>query len=176
MIQFNEDVASAVADKVYYQTPEDLKVKQDPTPDVVHDDSLQVSAPQVDPVHSPEIEPEKAMHTPVQMQDVHPDVKPAENLPSPIDAIRMSKANPCNVVITKVGDKYYIDHNDLKCYMDACGEHDYSCAVQNIISAHNKEFTNDNLGIVMSENDLLNLGPDVKATIEASDVNFEVYE
>lgn len=169
MIQFNEDVASTVADKVYYQTPEDLKVKQDPTPDVVHDDSLPVSA------H--ELEPEKVDDpTPVQMNDIHPDVKPEENLPSPIDAIRMSKANPCNVVITKVGDKYYIDHNDLKCYMDACGEHDYSCAVQNIIGAHNSEFTNDNLGVVMSERDLLNLGPEVKTTIEASDVNFEVYE
>lgn len=174
MVQFTEDVSSPFADKVYYQTPEDLKVKQDPTPDVVHDDSLTVKT-QVDPVQTPEIDTQSIEEPPVP---VHvPEEKPAENLPSPIDAIRISKSNPGNVIVTKVGDKYYIDHNDLKCYMDACGEHDYSCAVQNIINAHNEEgFTNENLGIVMSENDLLNLGPDVKATIEASDVNFEVYE
>ena len=172
MIQFNEDVVSTVADKVYYQSPEDLKVKQDPTPDVVHDDSLPV-ATQIDgSVKTPEIDASEIEEpAPARIY-----TKPAEDLPNPVDAIRMSKANPCNVVITKVGDKYYIDHNDLKCYMDACGEHDYSCAVRNIISAHNEEFTNDDLGIVMSENDLFNLGPDAKATIEASDVNFEVYE
>ena len=39
MVVLEEDIVSPECDEVYYQTPEELKVKHDPEPDVVHDDS-----------------------------------------------------------------------------------------------------------------------------------------
>ena len=40
MDPFKEDITNPECDEVYYQTPEELKVKNNPEPDVVHDDSL----------------------------------------------------------------------------------------------------------------------------------------
>lgn len=163
------DVNSPGCDKVHYQAPGDLKVENDPTPDVVHDDSLPIDT-QDDSVPSPE-----DLGFEIPKQDDLSTAKPSPVI-TPVDAIRQTKANPSTVTITKFGDKYYIDHNDLRCYMDACGEHNYESAVRNIINAHeDADLTNDNIGIVLGENDLFNLDPETKTAMESSNVSFEVY-
>lgn len=149
-----EDTVSPEADEVYYQTPEELKVKGDPSPDVVHDDSLTVGD-----------YPDEEI----------PDVG-GQPQPTPIDAIRVAHSDPANVSVSQLGDKYYIGHDDLKCYMDASGETNYDAALDNIVTAHDREgFTCENTSIVMSESELLNLDPDTKLAMESSEVNFEVY-
>lgn len=161
------DVDNPECDKVHYQTPGDLKVKDDPTPDVVHDNSVPTDT-QDDSVPSPE---ELGFEIPS-----HDSVNKPEPGITPIDAIRQVKSDPNTVTVVKFGNKYYIDHNDLRCYMDACNERNYESAVRNIINAHEDvDLTNDNLGIVLGENDLFNLDPETKTAMESSNVNFEVY-
>lgn len=192
MIPFEEDITNPECDGVYYQTPEELKVKHDPEPDVVHDDNL--PAPQVEEpkeIDIPEVE-EKPLEIPDHPVDVprheeypeHHEWHHFEDHPhddhhemSPIEAIRKVKSNPASVSITRLNGKYYIDHNDLRCYMDACGESNYECALKNIIAANGDgaDLSNDNIGIVMGENDLLKLDPEIKSAMESSEVNFEVY-
>ena len=186
MIKLDEDMVNPECDEVYYQTPEELKVKGDSTPDVVHDDSLPANAPAKDfmppldeitpkfdtpMVHKDEpVQPQPAPIEAPKLHDDHCDI-------SPMEAIRKCKSNPATVSITKMNGKYYIDHNDLRCYMDACGESNYECALNNIIAAHNEDgLASDNIGIVMGESDLLKLDPETKMAIESSEVNFEVYD
>lgn len=191
MIPFEEDITNPECDGVYYQTPEELKVKHNPEPDVVHDDSLPVKAEkQPKEIDIPEVEEkpiEIPANTPVEVphHDNHPKYHEWQNyMPShdnyemsPIEAIRKVKSNPASVSITRLNGKYYIDHHDLRCYMDACGESNYECALKNIIAANgdDNDLSNDNIGIVIGEDDLLKLDPEIKSAMESSEVNFEVY-
>lgn len=213
MDPFKEDITNPECDEVYYQTPEELKVKNNPEPDVVHDDSLPSDEEKEKEKKEDDEEEEKDKeekedddkdnddeekedkdhedddddeehheeHDHHEHEDHHHDHHHDDchhfgHHMTPIEAIRKIKGDPASVSITKLNGKYYIDHNDLRCYMDACGEANYECALKNIIAAnHDSDLSSDNIGIVMRESDLLKLDPETKSTMESSDVNFEVY-
>ena len=192
MDPFKEDITNPECDEVYYQTPEELKVKNNPEPDVVHDDSLpfdeekekekkeddeeEEKDKEDDDKDNDDEEKEDKDHEEHHHDHHHDDCHHFGHHMTPIEAIRKIKGDPASVSITKLNGKYYIDHNDLRCYMDACGEANYECALKNIIAAnHDSDLSSDNVGIVMSESDLLKLDPETKSTMESSDVNFEVY-
>ena len=214
MDPFKEDITNPECDEVYYQTPEELKVKNNPEPDVVHDDSLPSDEEEEekekkeddeeeekdkeekedddkdnedeekeDKDHEDDDDDEKHHeehdhheHEEHHHDHHHDDCHHFGHHMTPIEAIRKVKGDPASVSITKLNGKYYIDHNDLRCYMDACGEASYECALKNIIAAnHDSDLSSDNIGIVMRESDLLKLDPETKSTMESSDVNFEVY-
>ena len=208
MDPFKEDITNPECDEVYYQTPEELKVKNNPEPDVVHDDSLPSDEEKEKEKKEDDEEEEKDKeekedddkdnedeekedkdheddddddeehheHEEHHHDHHHDDCHHFGHHMTPIEAIRKIKGDPATVSITKLNGKYYIDHNDLRCYMDACGEANYECALKNIIAAnHDSDLSSDNIGIVMRESDLLKLDPETKSTMESSDVNFEVY-
>ena len=214
MDPFKEDITNPECDEVYYQTPEELKVKNNPEPDVVHDDSLPSDEEKEKEKKEDDEEEEKdkeekedddkdnddeekedkdheddddEKHHDDEEHDHHEyeehhhdhhhdDCHHFGHHMTPIEAIRKVKGDPASVSITKLNGEYYIDHNDLRCYMDACGEANYECALKNIIAAnHDSDLSSDNIGIVMRESDLLKLDPETKSTMESSDVNFEVY-
>lgn len=213
MDPFKEDITNPECDEVYYQTPEELKVKNNPEPDVVHDDSLPSDEEKEKEKKEDDEEEEKDKeekedddkdnedeekedkdhedddddeehheehdhheHEEHHHDHHHDDCHHFGHHMTPIEAIRKVKGDPASVSITKLNGKYYIDHNDLRCYMDACGEANYECALKNIIAAnHDSDLSSDNIGIVMRESDLLKLDPETKSTMESSDVNFEVY-
>ena len=209
MDPFKEDITNPECDEVYYQTPEELKVKNNPEPDVVHDDSLPSDEEKEKEKKEDDEEEEKDKeekedddkdnddeekedkdhedddddeehdhheHEEHHHDHHHDDCHHFGHHMTPIEAIRKVKCDPASVSITKLNGKYYIDHNDLRCYMDACGEANYECALKNIIAAnHDSDLSSDNIGIVMRESDLLKLDPETKSTMESSDVNFEVY-
>lgn len=199
MDPFKEDITNPECDEVYYQTPEELKVKNNPEPDVVHDDSLPSDEEEKekdeddedeeenedeekeDKDHEDDDEKDHEEHDHHEHEEHHHDHHHDDchhfgHHMTPIEAIRKIKSDPATVSITRLNGKYYIDHNDLRCYMDACGETNYECALKNIIAAnHDDSLSSDNIGIVMSESDLLKLDPETKSTMESSDVNFEVY-
>ena len=209
MDPFKEDITNPECDEVYYQTPEELKVKNNPEPDVVHDDSLPSDEEEEKEKKEDDEEEEKDKeekedddkdnddeekedkdhedddddeehdhheHEEHHHDHHHDDCHHFGHHMTPIEAIRKVKGDPASVSITKLNGKYYIDHNDLRCYMDACGEANYECALKNIIAAnHDSDLSSDNIGIVMRESDLLKLDPETKSTMESSDVNFEVY-
>lgn len=213
MDPFKEDITNPECDEVYYQTPEELKVKNNPEPDVVHDDSLPSDEEEEekeddeeeekdkeekedddkdnedeekedkdheddddDEKHHDDEEHDHHEHEEHHHDHHHDDCHHFGHYMTPIEAIRKIKGDPSTVSITKLNGKYYIDHNDLRCYMDACGEANYECALKNIIAAnHDSDLSSDNIGIVMRESDLLKLDPETKSTMESSDVNFEVY-
>lgn len=199
MDPFKEDITNPECDEVYYQTPEELKVKNNPEPDVVHDDSLPSDEEENEKEKDDDKENEEEEKEDKDHEDDdddeehheehdhheheehhhdhhHDDCHHFGHHMTPIEAIRKVKGDPASVSITKLNGKYYIDHNDLRCYMDACGEANYECALKNIIAAnHDSDLSSDNIGIVMRESDLLKLDPETKSTMESSDVNFEVY-
>lgn len=195
MDPFKEDITNPECDEVYYQTPEELKVKNNPEPDVVHDDSLPSDEEENEKEKDDDKENEDEEKEDKDHEDDddekhhddeehdhhhhdhhHDDCHHFGHHMTPIEAIRKVKGDPASVSITKLNGKYYIDHNDLRCYMDACGEANYECALKNIIAAnHDSDLSSDNIGIVMRESDLLKLDPETKSTMESSDVNFEVY-
>lgn len=207
MVVLEEDIVSPECDEVYYQTPEELKVKHDPEPDVVHDDSNSYEDREDDyeknnheedddheddEKHEDDDDEEEKEYEHQHEEDVPVprELIPGGNPPqdeidhhhhhcdiTPIEAIRRTKCCPSSVCISKLNGKYYIDHNDLRCYMDACGETNYESALNNIIAAHNEEgLCSDNIGIVMGGSDLLKLDPETKLAMESSSVSFEVYE
>lgn len=212
MVVLEEDIVSPECDEVYYQTPEELKVKHDPEPDVVHDDSNSYEDREDDYEEEDhqeehedddddeyeeddekEYEPQCEEEVPVPSELTHDGHHHHDHHCdgfdhhchhydhycdiTPIEAIRRAKCCPSSVCISKLNGKYYIDHNDLRCYMDACGESNYESALNNIIAAHDKEdLCSDNIGIVMGESDLLKLDPETKLAMESSSVSFEVYE
>ena len=212
MVVLEEDIVSPECDEVYYQTPEELKVKHDPEPDVVHDDSNSYEDREDDyeeedhqeehedddddeyeeddeKEYEPQCEEEVPVPSELTHDDYHHDDHHCDGFDhhchhhdhycdiTPIEAIRRTKCCPSSVCISKLNGKYYIDHNDLRCYMDACGESNYESALNNIIAAHDKEdLCSDNIGIVMGESDLLKLDPETKLAMESSSVSFEVYE
>lgn len=212
MVVLEEDIVSPECDEVYYQTPEELKVKHDPEPDVVHDDSNSYEDRENDyeeedhqeehedddddeyeeddeKEHEAQCEEEVPVPSELTHDDHHHHDHHCDGFDhhchhhdhycdiTPIEAIRRAKCCPSSVCISKLNGKYYIDHNDLRCYMDACGESNYESALNNIIAAHDKEdLCSDNIGIVMGESDLLKLDPETKLAMESSSVSFEVYE
>lgn len=212
MVVLEEDIVSPECDEVYYQTPEELKVKHDPEPDVVHDDSNSYEDREDDyeeedhqeehedddddeyekddeNEYEPQCEEEVPVPSELTHDNHHHDDHHCDGFDhhchhhdhycdiTPIEAIRRTKCCPSSVCISKLNGKYYIDHNDLRCYMDACGESNYESALNNIIAAHDKEdLCSDNIGIVMGESDLLKLDPETKLAMESSSVSFEVYE
>ena len=211
MVVLEEDIVSPECDEVYYQTPEELKVKHDPEPDVVHDDSNSYEDREDDyeeedhqeeheddddeyeeddeKEYEPQCEEEVPVPSELTHDDHHHDDHHCDGFDhhchhhdhycdiTPIEAIRRTKCCPSSVCISKLNGKYYIDHNDLRCYMDACGESNYESALNNIIAAHDKEdLCSDNIGIVMGESDLLKLDPETKLAMESSSVSFEVYK
>ena len=213
MDPFKEDITNPECDGVYYQTPEELKVKHNPDPDIVHDDSLpsddedekekedhhEDDDDDEDKKEDDDKENEDEEKEDEEDEDDDDDEKHHEEHDhhereehyhdhhhddchhfghhmTPIEAIRKIKSDPATVSITRLHGNYYIDHNELRCYMDACGETNYECALKNIIAAnHDDSLSNDNIGIVMGESDLLKLDPETKFAMESSDVNFEVY-
>lgn len=106
---------------------------------------------------------------------VHDDIDDLEKT-QPQMAIKVAKSNPNSVIITKCGDKYYIDYNDLRCYMDACGEERYGDAINSIIDSNpDHDLSESNLKIIMSNSDLFNLDGCSKNLIDESSFEFEVY-
>ena len=195
-----EDTNSPEAVEVHFQTPEELKVK-DHTPEVVHDDTspaeVETQTPGQEDIPVTEELPGDTSDA-AQMELPKPDVEvPAQELPpvdmnapeapapvkydtaefSPVDAIRQAHCDPLNVPIAKYGNKYYIDHQDLKCYMDSCeNKPTYEAALETIINAH--EDTNlclENIRVVMGKSDISRLDEETKLTMEQSSVQFEVY-
>ena len=187
-----EDTNSPEAVEVHFQTPEELKVK-DHTPEVVHDDTIPAEvkeAPASDADISNMEIPKPEVEVPVQdapEAEEEPEV-PTQELPpedfvkydtaefSPVDAIRQAHCDPRNVPIAKHGNKYYIDHQDLKCYMDSCDQKVYEAALETIIKAY--EDTNlclENIRIVMGKADISRLDEETKLSMEQSPVQFEVY-
>lgn len=186
MVEFTEDVTPNDAVNVHYQAPGELQVKNDRTPDVVHDDGnsagqMEAPKPEVDNVPSaPIVNPQEPVE-PEEIAPAEPQLdKPESNPPaefSPLDAINQAKKDPLNVPIAKYGDLYYVDHNDLRCYMDACGSKKYESALNNIIAAHNDpEFCAESVRVVMRENELSNLDPSIKLEMESSEVEFQIYK
>lgn len=196
MVVLEEDIVNHNCDYVYYQAPEDLKVPKDPEPDVVHDDHHEYDEHDHhhDHDHHHHHDDYEYDHHHEDYDDDDDDYEKYHDYAStinddkldedihhhdvsPIEAIRMMKCNPHSVRIIRMNGKYYIDHNDMRCYMDACGESNYEYALNNIIAAHNEDgLTRDCACIVVGENEMLKLDPETKFAMESSDVEFEVYE
>jgi len=95
---------------------------------------------------------------------------------SPVDALNQMRSIPANINIAKHCDRYCIDHKDLRCYMDACGETKYENALNSIIMAHEDSgMTAEAIRVIMSQNELSNLSEEVRSEMEKSPVRFEVY-
>ena len=95
---------------------------------------------------------------------------------SPIEAIDKLRMDPRNVMIAKYGDKYYVDHNDLKCYMDACKETKYENALNNIIKVHeDDDISASNIRVIMTKSDYNTMSESTKNKINESSVSFDIY-
>lgn len=147
---------------VYFQDPVDLKIQNDNNQSdmkvVLHDDEDPTDSTSSDiPVHTP-------------------DEKPPVEANSPIEAISKLRMDPRNVMIAKYGDNYYVDHNDLKCYMDACKETKYENALNNIIKVHNdSNISASNIRVIMTKSDYSAMSESTKNKINESSVSFDIY-
>ena len=174
MVEFKEDCTSIEAAEVHYQTPKELQI-QDHTPEVFHD-TTPVEVPATNP-SGPEVAP------PVEkppIEQLPPVEEPHSMEPSaefsPLDAIHQAKCDPHNVPIARYGDKYYIDHHDLQCYMDSCGEPKYENALETIIKAHEGSgLCEENIRVIMGKQDASNLDEETRLKMESSSIQFEVY-
>lgn len=142
---------------VYFQDPVDLKVQNDNNQSdmkvVLHDDE----DPTDIPVSTPDDDPQMVANSPQEA----------------IDKLRM---DPRNVMIAKYGDNYYVDHNDLKCYMDACKETKYENALNNIIRVHeDDDISASNIRVIMKRESYDNMSESTKNKINESSVNFDIY-
>lgn len=174
-IEFDVDPILGEPEEVHYQTPEDLKVHGDPTPDIVHDDNTQQDTQQAE-VPDQEQKPAAVPQT----EDIPSEEEEQEETPvefTPSDAIKQVKANPLTLPIAKYHGNFYIDHNDFRHYMEASREMQYESAIEKIVEAHNdKNMSKDNIIIIMGENDLSNIDSETKEIMEYSSVRFEVYK
>ena len=93
---------------------------------------------------------------------------------SPIEAIDKLRMDPRNVMIAKYGDNYYVDHNDLKCYMDACKENKYEAAMNNIMMAHD-DLEPSNMRVAIRRSDYDNMSESTKMEINRSNVSFDLF-
>ena len=147
---------------VYFQDPVDLKIQNDNNQSdmkvVLHDDE--------DPTDS------TSSNIPVSTPDEEPPIESN----SPIEAISKLRMDPRNVMIAKYGDKYYVDHNDLKCYMDACKETKYENALNNIIKVHeDDDISASNIRVIMTKSDYSAMSESTKNKINESSVSFDIY-
>ena len=147
---------------VYFQDPVDLKIQNDNNQSdmkvVLHDDE--------DPTNS------TSSDIPVSTPDEEPPIESN----SPIEAISKLRMDPRNVMIAKYGDKYYVDHNDLKCYMDACKETKYENALNNIIKVHeDDDISASNIRVIMTKSDYNAMSESTKNKINESSVSFDIY-
>ena len=95
---------------------------------------------------------------------------------TPIEAIDKLRMDPRNVMIAKYGDNYYVDHNDLKCYMDACKETKYENALNNIIKVHeDDDISASNIRVIMTKSDYNTMSESTKNKINESSVSFDIY-
>lgn len=145
---------------VYFQDPVDLKIQNDNNQSdmkvILHDDE--------DPTNS------TSSDIPVST----PDEEPPVEANSPIEAISKLRMDPRNVMIAKYGDKYYVDHNDLKCYMDACKENKYEAAMNNIMMAHD-DLEPSNMRVAIRRSDYDNMSESTKMEINRSNVSFDLF-
>lgn len=145
---------------VYFQDPVDLKIQNDNNQSdmkvILHDDE--------DPTNS------TSSDIPVST----PDEEPPVEANSPIEAISKLRMDPRNVMIAKYGDKYYVDHNDLKCYMDACKENKYEAAMNNIMMAHD-DLEPSNMRVAIRRSDYDNMSESTKMEINRSNVSFDIF-
>lgn len=145
---------------VYFQDPVDLKIQNDNNQSdmkvILHDDE--------DPTNS------TSSDIPVST----PDEEPPIEANSPIEAISKLRMDPRNVMIAKYGDKYYVDHNDLKCYMDACKENKYEAAMNNIMMAHD-DLEPSNMRVAIRRSDYDNMSESTKMEINRSNVSFDLF-
>ena len=147
---------------VYFQDPVDLKIQNDNNQSdmkvVLHDDEDPTASTSSDiPVSTPDEEP------PIESN-------------SPIEAISKLRMDPRNVMIAKYGDNYYVDHNDLKCYMDACKETKYENALNNIIKVHeDDDISASNIRVIMTKSDYSAMSESTKNKINESSVSFDIY-
>lgn len=147
---------------VYFQDPVDLKIQNDNNQSdmkvVLHDDE--------DPTDS------TSSNIPVSTPDNNPPIEAN----SPIEAISKLRMDPRNVMIAKYGDNYYVDHNDLKCYMDACKETKYENALNNIIKVHeDDDISASNIRVIMTKSDYNTMSESTKNKINESSVSFDIY-
>lgn len=147
---------------VYFQDPVDLKIQNDNNQSdmkvVLHDDE--------DPTDS------TSSNIPVSTPDGDPPIEAN----SPIEAISKLRMDPRNVMIAKYGDNYYVDHNDLKCYMDACKETKYENALNNIIKVHEDDnISASNIRVIMTKSDYSAMSESTKNKINESSVSFDIY-
>lgn len=147
---------------VYFQDPVDLKIQNDNNQSnmkvILHDDE--------DPTDS------TSSDIPVST----PDEEPPIEVNSPIEAISKLRMDPRNVMIAKYGDNYYVDHNDLKCYMDACKETKYENALNNIIKVHEDyDISASNIRVIMTKSDYNTMSESTKNKINESSVSFDIY-
>ena len=147
---------------VYFQDPVDLKIQNDNNQSdmkvVLHDDE--------DPTNS------TSSDIPVSTPDEEPPIESN----SPIEAISKLRMDPRNVMIAKYGDNYYVDHNDLKCYMDACKETKYENALNNIIKVHeDDDISASNIRVIMTKSDYNAMSESTKNKINESSVSFDIY-
>lgn len=149
---------------VYFQNPADLRVQNDNGESdmkvVLHDED----------------DPSGADYTNSGIPTSVPNEDPQVVATSPMDAINQLRMDPHNVMIAKYGDKYYVDHNDLKCYMDACKETKYEAALNNIINAHEDDDINaSNIRVIMSKESFNHMSESAKNKINESSVSFDIY-
>lgn len=147
---------------VYFQDPIDLKIQNDNNQSdmkvILHDDE--------DPTNS------TSSDIPVSTPDEEPPIESN----SPIEAISKLRMDPRNVMIAKYGDNYYVDHNDLKCYMDACKETKYENALNNIIKVHeDDDISASNIRVIMTKSDYSAMSESTKNKINESSVSFDIY-
>ena len=148
---------------VYFQNTVDLRTQNDnmdaDVKVVLHDDE----DPTGDGVSS---------NTPTSIPDDDPPIEAN----TPIEAIDKLRMDPRNVMIAKYGDKYYVDHNDLKCYMDACKETKYENALNNIIKVHeDDDISASNIRVIMTKSDYNTMSESTKNKINESSVSFDIY-
>lgn len=145
---------------VYFQNTVDLRTQNDnmdaDVKVVLHDDE--------DPTNS------TSSDIPVST----PDEEPPIEANSPIEAISKLRMDPRNVMIAKYGDNYYVDHNDLKCYMDACKENKYEAAMNNIMMAHD-DLEPSNMRVAIRRSDYDNMSESTKMEINRSNVSFDLF-
>lgn len=146
---------------VYFQNPVDLRTQNDNMDTdvkvVLHDDE----DPTGDGVSS---------DTPTSIPDDDPPIEAN----TPIEAIDKLRMDPRNVMIAKYGDNYYVDHNDLKCYMDACKETKYEAAMNNIMMAHD-DLEPSNMRVAIRRSDYDNMSESTKMEINRSNVSFDLF-
>lgn len=86
------------------------------------------------------------------------------------------KTNPHSVGITKYGGKYYVNHSDLKCYMDMC-DRTYESAIDDIINSYDiPELCKESVVIPINQREFDALDAETQSNIECSILNFEIKE